>query len=239
MGWLWSSAPASEAPSQPPTNSPTTIPEPRSRVPFPKVSKQPLPQLSPPPTTKAPTRDELAEAELRAFLESLEPPPNTATQLPSAIASTPIPDHDSSGPIPLSSAHTLPSTVSCRTIFDNAFHCQSLGGQWNSVYRHGTLRDCSPLWYDFWWCMRTNRGSMTEEERVRQVKKRYEEKERRLRGGNNSEEVWEERKVMVGRVWEERYVDEEGEGEVEAQAQAKRRDEGRGAMRALYGERGG
>lgn len=80
---------------------------------------------------------------------------------------------------------------------------------------------------------------MTEEERVRQVRKRYEEKERRLREGNNSEEVWEERKVMVGRVWEERYVDEEGEGEVEAQAQAKRREEGRGAMRALYGERGG
>lgn len=78
---------------------------------------------------------------------------------------------------------------------------------------------------------------MTEEERARQVRKRYEEKERRLREGNNSEEVWEERKVLVGRVWEERYVDEEDEGEVEAQA--KRREEGRGAMRALYGGRDG
>lgn len=74
---------------------------------------------------------------------------------------------------------------------------------------------------------------MTEEERARQVKKRYEEKERRLREGNNSEEVWEQRKVLVGRVWEERYVDEEDEGDVEAQA--KQRAEGRGAMRALYG----
>lgn len=75
---------------------------------------------------------------------------------------------------------------------------------------------------------------MTEEERARQVRKRYEEKERRLTGGVNSEEIWEERKVLVGRVWEERYVDEEGEGE--AEAGVKRREEGRGAMRALYGE---
>ncbi len=75
---------------------------------------------------------------------------------------------------------------------------------------------------------------MTEEERARQVRKRYEEKERRLRGGSNSEEVWEERKALVGRVWEERYVDAEGQGELEVQA--KPRVEGRGAMRALYGE---
>lgn len=78
---------------------------------------------------------------------------------------------------------------------------------------------------------------MTEEERARQVRKRYEEKERRLREGSNSEEIWEERKVLVGRVWEERYVDEEDEGEGEAEV--KRRGEGRGAMRALYGDRGG
>jgi hypothetical protein len=236
MGWLWSSAPASEAPKQHPPHDPSTnLPEPPSSVPSPAASKQPLPQSSPQPTTKALSRDELAEAELRAFLQSLEPPPNTATQSASDITSdNHISDHDSSAPIPLTSAHTLPATVSCRTIFDNAFHCQSLGGQWNSVYRHGTLRDCSPLWYDFWWCMRTNRGSMTEEERARQVRKRYEEKERRLRGGSNSEEIWEERKVLVGRVWEERYVDEEGEGE--AEAGVKRREEGRGAMRALYGE---
>jgi len=239
MGWLWSSAPAAQAPQQnPPNDPPTTFPEPPSSVPFPEASQQPLPRSPPQSTPKALTRDELAEAELRAFLQSLEPPPNTATQPASAIPSnTPIPDHDSSTPIPLTSAHTLPSTVSCRTIFDNAFHCQSLGGQWNSVYRHGTLRDCSPLWYDFWWCMRTNRVSMTEEERARQVRKRYEEKERRLREGSNSEEIWEERKVLVGRVWEERYVDEEDEGEGEAEV--KRRGEGRGAMRALYGDRGG
>jgi len=73
---------------------------------------------------------------------------------------------------------------------------------------------------------------MTEVERERQVRKRYEEKERRLREGSNSEEVWEERKLLVGRVWEERYIDEEGEAE--AEAEAKGRGEGRGAMRALY-----
>jgi len=233
MGWLWSSAPAPEAPNQPPRSPPTTYPEPPSSVPFSETSKQPPPRSSPQSTTKIPTRDELAEAELRSFLQSLQPPPlKAATQSASAITSdTSVPDRDS-GPIALTSAHTTPSTVSCRTIFDNAFHCQSLGGQWNSVYRYGGLRDCSPLWYDFWWCMRTNRGSMTEVERERQVRKRYEEKERRLREGSNSEEVWEERKLLVGRVWEERYIDEEGEAE--AEAEAKGRGEGRGAMRALY-----
>ncbi len=74
---------------------------------------------------------------------------------------------------------------------------------------------------------------MTEEERAMQVRKRYQEKERRLREGSNSEEIWEERRVLVGRVWEERYVDEEDEADVEAEA--KRRGEGRGAMKALYG----
>lgn len=74
---------------------------------------------------------------------------------------------------------------------------------------------------------------MTEGERVKQVRKRYEGKERRLREGSNSEDVWEERKVLVGRVWEERYVDQEDDGVADAEVMG--RSEGRGAMRALYG----
>ena len=50
---------------------------------------------------------------------------------------------------------TLPTTLACTPLFDAAHFCTSLGGQLRSIYHVGTLRDCSPLWRRFWFCMRT------------------------------------------------------------------------------------
>lgn len=71
-----------------------------------------------------------------------------------------------------------------------------------SVYRYGALRNCSPLWNDFWWCMRTNQGRMSDQAREEAVRKRYALKEKGLRAGHSSEEVWEERRWLVDRPWE-------------------------------------
>lgn len=231
MGWMWSSAPSDQQPPSNPTprESTTTSKSPSSDA-------LPATQEQPPPITKSSNREELAEAKLRSFLQSLEPPDRPASD----IVPTTTADRSSissqnnlrpSGLVPLTPSHTLPSSVSCRTIFDNAFHCQSLGGQWNSLYRYGGLRNCSGLWYEFWWCMRTNRGFMTEEERKRRVMRRYEEKERVLREGPNSEDIWQQRKVLLGSVWNERYEDEEES----TNGSTGKAATGKGSMKGLYG----
>ena len=107
-------------------------------------------------TKKSPTRDELAEAELRSLLEELE-----ADVRPSSTKYNRVPQ-----PPPAHSTVTqssnltleeslLPTEMSCRQAFDAAFYCQSLGGQFNNLYRYGTIRSCSENWKDFWFCMRT------------------------------------------------------------------------------------
>ena len=79
--------------------------------------------------------------------------------------------------------------------------------------------------------MATNRGSMADEERERKVRRRYEEKEKVLRAGPNSEDVWEQRKTLFGPVWNERYEDEERGDDEKSDKTAP----GRGSMKGLYG----
>ena len=101
----------------------------------------------------------------------------------------------------------LPTTMSCRQAFDHAFHCNSLGGQWTSVYRSGTVRSCSEQWDDFWFCMRTRAysGAMKEEA----IKDYYRQKELRKYGPGmpNSTDVWEPRteKLPPGTAFQGRY----------------------------------
>ena len=236
MGWFWGSAQAPEASKQPASIDATRDPRPSSTKPAQRSTSSSSAATAPLLSMKAPpTRDQLAEAELRSFLQSLEASSTLASDSLSTSAANPTSSplsetFDPSTPTPLTTAHTLPSSVSCRTIFDNAFHCQSLGGQWNSIYRHGSFRKCSELWYDFWWCMRTNRGSMTDGERATSVRKRYEAKEKQLREGPNSEDIWQERKTLVGRVWDERYEKEEGGNRGD-----REHEQGRGSMKGLYG----
>ncbi|KAK4224962.1 hypothetical protein QBC38DRAFT_484278 [Podospora fimiseda] len=91
----------------------------------------------------------------------------------------------------------LPSTMSCQDAFDYAWHCHTPGSQLNSVYRVGSLRPCSELWDDFWFCMRTK--SWAPEARAEAIKDHFRKKEEQKYGGGNpsSEDVWESRDSLV------------------------------------------
>ncbi|KAH0496679.1 hypothetical protein TgHK011_004030 [Trichoderma gracile] len=100
----------------------------------------------------------------------------------------------------------LPTDMSCRQAFDLAWSCNSLGGQWNAVYRHGEMRSCSHLWDDFWFCMRTKSYSGPLKERaVRDHYRRKEYEKYYAPGARSSEDVWEarERKVEPGTAFAE------------------------------------
>jgi hypothetical protein len=97
--------------------------------------------------------------------------------------------------------------MSCRDAFDAAFYCNSMGGQFNNLYRYGTVRDCKENWNDFWFCMRTRSfGAVQKEEAIRS---RYREKERMKYGkegkeklesenvGRSSEDIWKSRERVM------------------------------------------
>ncbi len=87
--------------------------------------------------------------------------------------------------------------MTCRQAFDFAWGCQSVAGQWNSVYRYGTVRDCSELWSDFWFCMRTR--SYGPELRAEAVREHYRQKQLQKYGPGmpSSEDVWASRETKV------------------------------------------
>ncbi|KAL8735727.1 MAG: hypothetical protein Q9181_002710 [Wetmoreana brouardii] len=90
-----------------------------------------------------------------------------------------------------------PTEISCRAAFDSAFYCQSLGGQFNNIYRYGTLRDCREQWKQFWFCIRTNRGFLGDQERQGRVWEHYKLRQLKYRVGPSSEDVWKPRARMV------------------------------------------
>ena len=184
MGWLWSSGSVSEDNEQP---SPGVgVSENHKQPPIQGVEPQ-TPRNRPPKT-----RDEIAEAELQAFLNEF----NEASRTPTP-ANLPQPQQQDTE-VPPSDAGSgkispYPTSMSCTTAFDAAWFCQLPGGQFVNVYRYGSLRNCSDAWTRFWFCMRTNRGYMTEDERQERVRRYHQEREKRLLRGRSSEEVWEAR----------------------------------------------
>lgn len=89
--------------------------------------------------------------------------------------------------------------MSCRQAFDAAFHCNSLGGQWLSVYREGGVRSCSEKWDDFWFCMRTRAyapGS-AKDDAVRDHYRRKELARYHGPGKPSSLDVWEPRTELL------------------------------------------
>lgn len=72
---------------------------------------------------------------------------------------------------------------------------------------------------------------MSDEARQETVMKRYAQKERVLKAGNNSEDVWEERRWLVGRVWEPL---EQGNSKAEEEVPEGPKEPGRGAAKGLY-----
>ncbi|KAJ9635100.1 Early meiotic induction protein 1 [Coniosporium tulheliwenetii] len=200
MGWWWKSDPQTPVlhPSDPtpdplptasqPPASPREIADGPAHPPSYDDDAMPKPARS---------RDEQADAELSSFLAELASPgsrqhgthgrpgadatvPSTATTSISAFTPT-TSQPPSPTALPNDDLTTYPRTMSCRAAFDSAFYCQSLGGQFNAIYRHGQLRSCAPLWSDFWFCMRLK--SYTEEEKAEMISGRYREKEEAVRRG--------------------------------------------------------
>ncbi|RAL67577.1 hypothetical protein DID88_008332 [Monilinia fructigena] len=195
MGWFSTSSPSADKPA-------SEIPPPSQK------SSTNLPQ------SKTPTRDEIAEQELNSFLRELEADTHSSSTKYNRVPRNPPPKtpHTSSSnkttsqddPSEPLAMQLLPTTMSCRTAFDAAFYCQSLGGQFNNLYRYGTARDCSESWSDFWFCMKTR--TYADNEKAKLIKARWFEREKRKYGdpedknrelGKSSEDVWKGREQRL------------------------------------------
>ncbi|KAI1341644.1 hypothetical protein F5Y15DRAFT_374850 [Xylariaceae sp. FL0016] len=154
-----------------------------------------------PPTTSEPTS---------TSQRTITTPPTTSISQnshPSSSSSSSSAPQDAEPRLdPLSEA-LLPTTMSCRAAFDHAFHCNSVGGQWTSVFREGTMRTCSAQWDDFWFCMRTRTKSP--ERKAEEIRDYYRAKELAKYGPGKpaSTDVWEARadKVPPGTAFTARY----------------------------------
>lgn len=92
----------------------------------------------------------------------------------------------------------LPTTMDCEQAFNQAFYCQSLGGQWNNIYRFGEVRPCSENWDDFWFCMRV-KGYSEGKVKDDMIREHYRKKHLSKYGSGkpNSEDVWRERRERL------------------------------------------
>lgn len=71
-----------------------------------------------------------------------------------------------------------------------------------NLYRYGHMRDCSDQWSNFWFCMRTNRGYMSEEARAKKIQDHYQGRARKYEVGPSSEDVWRIREERVEGAFE-------------------------------------
>jgi hypothetical protein len=152
MGWLWSSSASPKDNSNASATNPVTIPA------QPDHTSSPTSQSEVPSKTskRQPTRDEHAESEFRSLLEELEADVRPSSTKYNRVPQPPPQHSNISKPSNLTlEEELLPTEMSCRQAFDAAFYCQSLGGQFNNLYRYGGIRSCSENWKDFWFCMRT------------------------------------------------------------------------------------
>ncbi|MCJ1407839.1 hypothetical protein MMC19_001910 [Ptychographa xylographoides] len=210
MGWLWSDA-TKEEPSGVGSTSTNTTHDAAvhaTPAPVPTVDQS---------SSRALTRDEQADAELQELLKELNastpPTPSTSKNLlPGGEELQPAQVNHSS----ISPDRLYPTTMSCRAAFDSAFYCQSLGGQFTSVYRYGGMRKCSDQWSNFWFCMRTNRGGLGEEERKRKIQEHYKSRDRKYKAGHSSEDVWRLREERVEGAFEGDFLAAEEEMRQEA-----------------------
>lgn len=92
----------------------------------------------------------------------------------------------------------LPTQMNCEQAFNLAYYCQSLGGQFTSLYRYGGMRSCSENWSDFWFCMRI-KSYPAGEVKENMIREHYRNKELAKYGPGkpSSEDVWRERRVRV------------------------------------------
>ncbi|KAK4195231.1 hypothetical protein QBC40DRAFT_289377 [Triangularia verruculosa] len=202
MGWFWNSpSPSPKAPEAIPGTSPSSIAQP---------SPSSLGEKK--PSTDDEVSKFLREIQAAANPSSQPAPPQApepepdaakASWLPSWLSApapeTPPPppkDKRSEASIAMSEA-LLPTTMSCQDAFDYAWHCHTPGSQVNSVYRYGGVRQCTELWDDFWFCMRTK--SWEPQLRAEAIKDHFRKKEAAKYGHGqpSSEDIWESRDGKV------------------------------------------
>ena len=207
MGWLWASSasapkpdPATPAscPSQPPSTAQPAAPnepvDPEIQKFFDLLRHDDLSSSSHPNSTPSAAAGSNQQGE-----DGPSSRPSVFSWLALKAAPKPSSPRDAP-PAPLGDAlaeSLLPTEMSCRQAFDLAWSCNSLGGQFNSVYRYGEMRSCSEHWDDFWFCMRTK--SYTGELKESMIRAHYREKEHRKYGAGkpSSEDIWESRSERV------------------------------------------
>lgn len=211
MGWLWSSNPK-------PTEAQVS-----QDIPTTNTSTQPLTTATA-PTSKPQSADDVELQKFMDFFKAEEAAasnPNRSEQQQLPPKPSPLPEWfakmitpkdnplykepDAPRRDPVSES-LYPTDMSCRDAFDMAWGCNSVGGQWNAVYRYGEMRSCSEKWEDFWFCMR-NRASSgpVKEELMRTHYRNREHAKYYAEGKSSSEDVWEPRteKVAPGTVFAE------------------------------------
>ncbi|EOA91988.1 uncharacterized protein SETTUDRAFT_18648 [Exserohilum turcica Et28A] len=147
------------------------------------------PSDAPTPATRQPSTQAPHDPDFYTAHPHLAPPSFSSNTVPSSTNA----DHTTQPSTSDELDPTLPRSMSCRAAFDSAFYCSSLGGHFNDVYRYGQLRSCSDHWNDFWFCMRTKNSRSSQDVKERIVQDRYREKERVLKSGPNSEDIWRKR----------------------------------------------
>ncbi|KAL4959407.1 EMI1 family protein [Aspergillus stella-maris] len=191
MGWLWNSSSSKKDESQSTQSTP----------PLPETLPLPQPEQAP----RKLTREEQADAEFSQLWESLKSDVNKADKsAQSSSASTAVTaaatQSTPQSPNPSVPASIAPESLyademSCRSAFDYAFFCQSLGGQFVNVYRYGEMRSCSEHWENFWVCMKTRTAG--DVERRRAIREHNRKKAIKYRTGPSSEDVWDIRMEPV------------------------------------------
>ncbi|KAI9716894.1 MAG: hypothetical protein M1812_005043 [Candelaria pacifica] len=141
----------------------------------------------PPPNL---TRDEQAEADFKNLFQELEAEARQYTNTRKSKT-----DGSDSATTSISPDSLFPTTMSCRQAFDSAFYCQSMGGQFNNLYRYGEVRNCSENWSQFWFCMRTKSQPM--EKKGAMIQEHYRQRAVKYKVGPSSEDIWEVRSEPV------------------------------------------
>ncbi|KAH8735084.1 hypothetical protein BGZ61DRAFT_443680, partial [Ilyonectria robusta] len=228
MAWLWASqTPAAKAPA--PADKESAPPSPASTsASISNPSSSPSssnPSSSPSSSTTSNLSD---DPEIQKFLDLFDtksqPINKASSQKPTDQSSSSISSWLSARSSPSGSASRagaetlteappgdalseslLPTDLSCRTAFDQAWACNSMGGQWNAIYRYGEMRSCSEHWDDFWFCMRIKSYGAEMRENVIRAHHRNKNYAKYGPGKPSSEDVWKSReeKVEPGSVFKE------------------------------------
>jgi hypothetical protein len=180
MGRFWGSTPSGEGSQEPAKME-------GSREDFTTSTDKDMKE-QPHPTL---TRDEQALADLKNLVKEFA----AEDQRHNKSRTSKTDGSDSSSTPSISPDSLFPVTMSCRQAFDSAFYCQSMGGQFNNLYRNGKMRDCSENWRNFWFCMRTK--SQPTEKRKAMIQEHYRQRADKYKVGPSSEDIWEMRTEPV------------------------------------------